>query len=63
MSEAGFSTTFLRAVVTEIETVERRIDKLDRRIEQAKRQSTKDALTEERRREVGYEAFLRRLMR
>jgi len=55
----GYTTTFLRAVVDEIALVERRIDKLDRRIELAKRQSTKDRLSAERARQDRYARWLR----
>jgi hypothetical protein len=59
----GFSPDFLDAVVAELRRVERAYDRLDKRIEQAKRQSTKDRLSAERARWVAYEKQLRELLR
>jgi hypothetical protein len=55
----GFSPRFLRAVVAEIERCERRVDRLDERIENAHRQADKDRLSAERARWNRYERWLR----
>lgn len=60
---AGFSPTFLAAVVAEIALVQRRLDRLDERLERAKGKATRDRLSAERARQVRYERFLRRLLR
>jgi hypothetical protein len=53
----GFSPEFLQAVVRELETVQRRIDKLDARIERA---SKKDRLSAQRAEHVAYADWLHR---
>ena len=59
----GFSPAFLRAVVAELERVERRIDRLDERIERAARRATKDRLSAERAEGEAYRRLLRSLLR
>jgi septal ring factor EnvC (AmiA/AmiB activator) len=56
----GFSPRFLRAVADELARIERRVDAIDRRIEQAKRQAAKDRLSEQRAALARYDAWLRR---
>lgn len=60
---SGFSPRFLHAVVAEIDSVERRINRLDQRIERAKRQSTKDRLRAEREGLDRYARWLRKFLR
>ena len=60
MTRHGFSADFLHEGVREVERVGRQIDRLDRRIELAQRQATKDRLSAERERWAEYERHLRR---
>ena len=55
----GFTPRFLRAVVAEIARCERKIDKLDERIERAKSQAVKDRLSAERATWVSYANWMR----
>jgi hypothetical protein len=58
----GFSPAFLREVVNELERVQRQLDRVDARIERAKRPATKDRFSAERAVWVEYEKFLRRVL-
>jgi hypothetical protein len=59
----GYSPDFIRVVADELSLVARKIDKLDARIEKAKRPSTKDELSAARATWVSYEKFLRQMLR
>ena len=59
----GFSPEFLHAVVDEIARVHRALDRLDRRIETAKRPATKERISAGRARWEAYEQKLRALLK
>jgi hypothetical protein len=60
---AGYSPEFLHAVADELALVARQIDRVDARIEKAKRPSNKARIAAERAGLVAYEKQLRKLLR